>query len=56
MLESAAWHSRDVEQGTHGVALGSLEAHVLDPDAAGGLGQVSQQTADQDQDQSNDRQ
>jgi hypothetical protein len=31
---------RDVEQGAHGVALIALEAHILDPDAAGGLRQM----------------
>ncbi len=41
---------RDVEQGAHGVALGALEADVLDLDAAGGLGQVGEQAARQDQD------
>ncbi len=40
---------RDVEQGAHGVALGALEAHILDPDAAGGLREMGQQSAGQDQ-------
>ena len=46
----------DVEQGTHGVALGALEPDVLDPDAAGGLGQVRQQSAGQDEDDTGNRQ
>ena len=40
---------RDVEQGAHGVALGALEPDILDSDAAGGLRQVSEQAARQDQ-------
>ena len=47
---------RDVEQGAHGVALGALEAHILDPDATGGLGEVGEQAAGQDQNQSGNRQ
>jgi hypothetical protein len=38
------------------VALGALEAHILDPDAACGLGQVGEQAADDNQDQSGNRQ
>ena len=47
---------RDVEQGTHGIALGTLEPDVLNADAAGGLGQVSQQSAGQDEDDTGNRQ
>ena len=47
---------RDVEQGAHGVALGALEPDVLDSDAAGGLGQVGEQAARQDQDHAQYRQ
>ena len=48
--------ARDVEQGAHGVALGALEADILDPDAAGGLGEVGEQAAGQDQDHPGNRQ
>ncbi len=47
---------RDVEQGAHGVALGALETHILDLDAAGSLRQVGQQSADEDENKSGDRQ
>src|SRR5215212_2669299 len=47
---------RHIEQGAHGVALGALEADVLDPDAAGGLGEMSQHAAGQDQNHSPSRQ
>jgi hypothetical protein len=46
----------DVEQGTHGIALGALEAHILDTDAARALGEVGEQAAGQDQDHSGNRQ
>ena len=47
---------RDIEQGAHGVALGPLKAHILDPDAACGLRQMGEIPAGQDQDQSGNRQ
>jgi len=47
---------RDVEQPAHHVALGALEADVLDPDAAGGLGEMGEQAARQDQDHADNRQ
>src|SRR5260370_15504489 len=36
---------RDVEQGAHGVARGALEADILGPDTAGGMGAVGVQSA-----------
>ncbi len=42
----------DVEQGTHGVALGALEPDILDPDAACGLRQMGDEAAHHDQDRS----
>jgi hypothetical protein len=47
---------RNVEQGAHGVALGSLEPDILDADAARGLGEMRQQAAGQNQDQPGNRQ
>src|SRR5881394_86879 len=47
---------RHIEQAAHGVALGALEADVVDPDAAGGLGEMSQHAAGQDQNHSPSRQ
>lgn len=47
---------RDVEQGAHGVALGALEADILDPDAACGLGQIGEQPAGQNQNHANNGQ
>jgi hypothetical protein len=45
-----------MEQGAHGVALGTLEADILDPDAARSLGEVGKQAAGQDQDHPGNRQ
>src|SRR3954454_6677693 len=47
---------RYIEQGAHGVALGALEADVVNADAAGGLGEMSQHSADEDQNHSPGRQ
>jgi hypothetical protein len=47
---------RDVEQGAHGVALGALEAHILDFDAISGLRQPGQYPAGQNQNHSGNRQ
>ena len=46
---------RDVEQGAHGIARSALEAHILDPDTAGGLCEVRQQSAGQNENQSGNR-
>jgi hypothetical protein len=43
---------RDVEQSAHGVALGALEADILNLDAAGGLCRVSEPAARDNENQS----
>ena len=43
---------RDVEQGAHGVALGALEADILDLDTAGGLRRMGKPAARDNENQS----